>query len=138
MGYRSEVAYVIRFDSREKLDTFIGVQLVKKDEHITQALKELKIVEDGDPILYFYAGDVKWYEGYHDVDAHEDLIDEAVHNFEADALFLRCGEDADDVQEENYGENGVELYDYISINRPTICIDTGTTKPILTEEGELA
>ena len=46
MGYRSEVAYVIRFESKEVMDTFIGVQLVKKDKHTTDALKELEIVED--------------------------------------------------------------------------------------------
>lgn len=138
MGYRSEVAYVIRFESKEVMDTFIGVQLVKKDKHTTDALKELEIVEGGDPLIFFHVDDVKWYESYPDVKAHMDLIDDAVKNYEADVLFLRCGEDADDIQEEAYGMGGVDLYDYISVNRPSICVDTGTTKPILTEEGELA
>ena len=138
MGYRSEVSYVIRFESKEVMDTFIGVQLVKKDTHTTDALKELAIVEGDTPVIFFHADDVKWYDGYPDVKAHMDLIDDAVDNYKADALFLRCGEDADDLEEEAYGEDGVDLYDYISVNRPSICIDTGNTKPILTTEGELA
>jgi hypothetical protein len=138
MGYRSEVSYIIRFEKPEEREAFIGVQLVKKDTHTTDALKELAIVEGADPVIFFHADDVKWYDGYPDVKAHMDLIDDAVDKYKADALFLRCGEDADDLDEEAYGEDGVDLYDYISVNRPSICIDTGNTKPILNEEGELA
>jgi hypothetical protein len=137
MGYRSEVSYVIRFESKEVMDTFIGVQLCKKNGIINEALKELAIVEGADPVIFFHAYDVKWYDDYEDVKAHMDLIDDAVDKYKADALFLRCGDDADDLDEEAYGENGVDLYEYISVNRPSICIDTGNTKPILNENNEL-
>jgi hypothetical protein len=142
MGYRSEVAYAIRFGSKADMDTFIGVQLVKKDEHITEALKELEIADVDNVeefIVFFHADDVKWYPDYPAVGAHTRLYHEAVEMFDdACYLFLRCGEQADDIEEEEGGENGYDLYDYISVSRPHIEVDVGDTKKILTEEGELA
>jgi hypothetical protein len=123
MGYRSEVAYCIQFDKREDMDTWIGLQLVKKDEHITEALKELQLIQSTQPspILFFYASDVKWYEDFPDVQAHMNFLTEATKMFDtASALFFRCGESADDLEEEAYGENGWDLTDYININRPSI------------------
>jgi hypothetical protein len=140
MGYRSEVAYVIRFADKEKLDTFIGVQLVKKDEHITQALKELTQIEttEEQQFLFFHADDVKWYDDYPDVKVHHNFMHDAVDMFEDCAwVFLRCGEQYDDVQEESDGDDAWDLCDFISIQRPSINYDIGNTKPILTEEGEL-
>ena len=140
MGYRSEVGYVIRFASKEDLDTFIGVQVVKKDETVTSALKELALIESTqtEQYLYFYASDVKWYSDYPDVKVHHDFMHSAVEMFEDSAwLFLRCGEQYDDVEEESGGDDGWDLQEFISICRPTINIDVGNTKPILTEEGEL-
>ena len=149
MGYRSEVAYAIRFGSKADMDTFIGVQLVKKDPHITEALKELEIVDGGadfttdEPILFFHADDVKWYPDYPDVGAHTRLYHEAVDMFDdACYLFLRCGEQSDDIEEDEGGKDGWALYDYISVNRPTIQLDMGPTKKLIpteeTEEGVLA
>ena len=144
MGYRSEVAYAIRFGSKADMDTFVGVQLVKKDEHINEALKELEVTEDMDEfVLFFHADDVKWYPDYPDVGAHTRLYHEAVDMFDdACYLFLRCGEQSDDIEEDEGGKDGWALYDYISVNRPTIQLDMGPTKKLIpteeTEEGELA
>jgi len=141
MGYRSEVAYVIKFGDKEKLDTFVGVQLVKKDEVVKEALKELKQIETTgeEQYLYFYANDVKWYDDYPDVQVHHKFMEDAVEMFDDSSwVFLRCGEQADDIQEEADGEDGWDLCDFITISRPTINIDIGNAKPILTEEGELA
>jgi hypothetical protein len=140
MGYRSEVAYVIRFRDKEQLDTFIGVQLCKKDEHITQALGELHQIQttQTEQYLYFYAQEVKWYDDYPDVKAHQKLLEDAVEDYEETAsLFIRCGEQADDLEEDGNGDDCWDLYDYISVNRPSICIDVGNTKPILNENNEL-
>jgi len=140
MGYRSEVAYVIKFKDKTDLDTFIGVQLTKADKDITEALKELTQIEttQTEQYLFFYACDVKWYDDYPDVKVHHKFMEEAVDMFdEACWLFLRCGEQADDIQEESDGEDGWDLSDFISVCRPTISADVGKTKPILTEEGEL-
>jgi hypothetical protein len=139
MGYRSEVAYVIRFNSKADMGVFINVQLVKKDEHITQALKELTQIDTtaDEGLLFFYADDVKWYDSFPEVQAHTQLYKDAVEMFDdACYIFLRCGESVDDVEEEGEGDDCWDLCDYITISRPTISVDTGITKPILNEEGE--
>jgi len=40
MGYRSDVAYVIKFDDIETRDNFVTLMLAKNDKWITQALDE--------------------------------------------------------------------------------------------------
>lgn len=141
MGYRSEVAYCMRFKDQEQLDTFVAVQLCKKNGIINEALKELRQIEtrQTEQYLYFYAPDVKWYDDYEDVKVHHKFMDELVADYEDTAwLFIRCGEQADDLQEESDGEDGWDLTEFITICRPTISLDVGNTKPILNEEGELA
>ena len=141
MGYRSEVAYCMKFKDQAQLDTFVGVQITKADDTITEALKELRQIETTgeNQYLYFYANDVKWYDDYPDVKVHHKFMEDAVDMFEeACWLFLRCGEQADDIQEEADGEDGWDLTEFITICRPTISLDVGNTKPILNEEGELA
>ena len=137
MGYRSEVSYIIRFEKPEEREAFIGVQLVKKDQHITEALKELTKLEDTK--LFFYANDVKWYDGYPDVKSHHDLMNEAVEMFDdAGFMFYRIGEEMDDIDVQSEGDYD-ELWDYLSVHRSIdIDIDTSKLIPILNEEGELA
>jgi hypothetical protein len=54
-------------------------------------------------------------------------------------LFIRCGEQADDLQEDSDGEDGWSLYEFISVCRPSIQldIDFDKLKPILNENNEL-
>lgn len=141
MGYRSEVAYVIKFGDQEKLDTFVALQLTKANGLVNESLKELRQIETtGDmQYLFFYAADVKWYDDYADVQVHHKFMEEAVEMFDDCAwVFLRCGEQADDIQEEADGEDGWDLCDFITISRPTINVDVGNTKPVINEEGVLA
>ena len=58
--------------------------------------------------------DIKWYEGYENVDSHMALF-HSVQPYEdyIDAVYLRIGEDMEDAEEHNYG-NG---YDLASIAR---------------------
>lgn len=137
MGYRSEVAYVIRFKDKTDLDTFVGIQLTKSDEHITQALKELTLVESAQPhpVLYFYADSVKWYDGYKDVEAHHQLMKDAVAMFDDSGWhFMRIGEEHDDVVDECDGDDTDLTWEYLTINRPSICSDVGNTTPLIPTE----
>ena len=140
MGYRSEVAYVIRFGSKTDMDTFVALQLTKADEWITQALKELSVVDadQPNPVLYFYADSVKWYDGYKDVEAHKTLMNEVVELFpDAGWHFIRCGEETDDITDECDGGDTDLTWEYLTINRPTINTDIGDTTPLIpTEEKE--
>ena len=115
MGYRSEVAYVIRFANKEMRDLFVSLQRAKADPHINEALNELVEVENC--LLGYHADWVKWYEGYEGVKAHETLLSDSIDMFNQDEdivgwRFVRLGEESDDnVQEENGDSEG--LYEYV-------------------------
>ena len=137
MGYRSEVAYIIRFKDKEQKDSFIALQLVKQNPDINEALKELKQV--GDDKLFFHVLDWKWYPEYKEVKAHTSLYQDAVELYEDSAyLFYRLGEELEDIEQDDGGDVD-DLWDYLSVHKYiNIDIDTNSIKPILTEEGELA
>jgi len=115
MGYRSEVAYVIRFKDKAMRELFVNLQRAKADKHINEALSELVEVEDC--LLGYHADCVKWYDGYEGVKAHETLMSDSIDMFNQDEdivgwRFVRLGEESDDnVQEEN--GNSDELYEYV-------------------------
>ena len=110
MGYRSDVAYVIRFATEEQRDTF--VELVKhRNDDWTQAILECE-TEYVQPIITFETSDVKWYDDYEDVRAHHALLDWAVELYpEAGYRIIQLGEDG---QEEcNQGGECDDLWDYL-------------------------
>ena len=110
MGYRSDVAYVIRFATEEQRDTF--VQLVKhRNDDWTQAILECE-TEYVQPIITFETSDVKWYSDYEDVRAHNALMEWAVELYpEAGWRIIQLGEDG---QEEcNQGGECDDLWDYL-------------------------
>ena len=137
MGYRSDVAYVVKFKDTEDREAFINLLIVAKDEHITQALKELSKLEDDK--LFFHATDVKWYDGYPDVKAHTQIYLQAVELFEgAGYRFTRIGEELEDIEIEGDGDYD-DLWEYTSVNRSIdVVVDEAQLKPIFTDEGELA
>lgn len=123
MGYRSNVAYVIRFKDKAQCDAFIHLQLAKADKHITEAIGELTRVDEN--VLGFHHDHVKWYDDYEDVMAHHTLMNDALKLFnetptgeevpydeQAGYRFIRLGEEDDDntVDEEGNSEG---LYEYI-------------------------
>jgi hypothetical protein len=136
MGYRSEVSYIVRFKDSEDREAYINMLIVAKNEHTTQALKELSKLENDK--LFFHAEDVKWYDSYPDVVAHTQIYLQAVELFEgAGYRYVRIGEEVEDIEIEEDGEYD-DLWDYTSINRSIdVCVDADKLKPILTTEGEL-
>ena len=122
MGYRSEVAYVIRFKNAEQRQAFINLQRAKADSHINEALDELVEVEDWG--LGYHAEYVKWYSDYPDVKAHETLMKDSIDLFgddnpdtqayhdQAGYRFIRLGEESDDNEDEERG-NSECLYEYV-------------------------
>ena len=70
MGYRSDVAYTIRFKEVGKMVMFMTEA---KSKGLQPALDECKIHEDKLQIN-FHAEGVKWYESYPDVQAHQNLM----------------------------------------------------------------
>lgn len=112
MGYRSDVAYVIKFESFEKRNEFVALMLAKNNGDITQAIGEVKHDYKDNPIITFECTDVKWYPDYADVQAHEYLYKQAHELFGADYRFLTVGEDGAEEFDE-VDEHG-QLYEYIS------------------------
>ena len=98
MGYRSEVAYVIVFETVDKRDTFIELMRAKNDEYINTALKEVKALIGGREIT-FHECQVKWYDGYAEVKAHNQLMENARAIFDAATRFIRIGEETDDMED---------------------------------------
>ena len=116
MGYRSDVAYVIKFNDIETRDNFVTLMLAKNDKWITQAIEECEYRYQDDPVITFEAQDVKWYESYDDVKAHHALMREAVEIYGEEKggrfRFIAVGEDGAEQFDEDDGEG--DLYEYIT------------------------
>lgn len=116
MGYRSDVAYVIKFDDIETRDNFVTLMLAKNDKWITQALDECEYGYDDDPVITFETQSVKWYDSFDDVKAHHQLMREAVEIYGEEKggryRFISVGEDGEESCDENDSEG--DLWEYIT------------------------
>ena len=115
MGYRSDVAYVIKFDDIETRDNFVTLMLAKNDKWITQALDECEYGYDEDPIITFETQSVKWYDSFDDVKAHHQLMRDAVAIYKEKGgryRYISVGEDGEESCDENDSEG--DLYEYIT------------------------
>lgn len=97
MGYRSDVAYAIRFKNKEHRVRFMATQAL--DPEID--LEEFKLVDDTS--VMFYRQDIKWYLEYDYVKAHERLLEDAKEQGCA-WTFCRVGEEIGDIEQD--GEDG--------------------------------
>ena len=133
MGYRSTVAYTIRFETpsydkpeeREdpeeaKSSFYLFLAEAKAKETTALCFSDtdcLEVLEDKLEIRFF-AESVKWYESYPDVACHEALISLSKswvddNNFIGGA-FARVGEDINDNIEEVWGQGE---YGWVGVNR---------------------
>ena len=96
MGYRSDVAYAIRFKNKEHRIRFMAAQAVD----VWIKLEDFSLIDDETVLLsYEY---VKWYPEYEDVIAHTRLLDEAKEQ-DCGWEFCRVGEEGGDVVYESGG-----------------------------------
>lgn len=121
MGYRSDVAYIIEFDSFEDRDTYANLKLaLVPDDPEHQAILECDYGRKDRPVITFKAGDVKWYPSYSDVQAHERLFRDVREVFEtARWRFVALGEDGQ--TEENADDDGGALYDDLYVVHSVQC-----------------
>jgi hypothetical protein len=123
MGYRSDVAYVIVFETVDKRDSFVELMRAKNNEHIDDALKEVGI-EEGEREITFRTKDaVKWYENFPDVRAHENLLKDARELFDATTRFIRIGEETDDVEDAVHDDadwSTGEVWELLDISRSIV------------------
>jgi hypothetical protein len=131
MGYRSTVAYTIRFegddDTKAKQSFYTFIAEAKAKETTAGAFLDEDLIVDEEKLqLRFFADCVKWYESYPDVQCHECLMglsrewadDGDCTNPYIGGAFSRIGEELEDMVEEVWGEGG---YDWISIHRSMHC-----------------
>lgn len=130
MGYRSDVAYKIWFDDVQLRDACIDLVLATNDEWMIKALKECEIgtekrYDSEVPlgVIKFEVEDVKWYEGFDDVEGHSRLIRYAERNFEdsCGARMVRMGESDDDIEYDDFGSTELIDYDDVYVHRTLEC-----------------
>jgi hypothetical protein len=130
MGYRSDVAYTIRFKDKGKMVMFMTEARAKG---LQPALDECQINEDKMHIN-FYAESIKWYESYPEVQMHEALMqlvrdwcegEDHVHvkdggvafqgtPYSLGLVYACMGEDLDDCSEEICGFGD---WDWVKVER---------------------
>jgi hypothetical protein len=114
MGYRSDVAYTIRFvhedDTNNKQSFYLFLAEAKVNAATALCFSDhewLNLqIDEARFRINFDADSVKWYETYPDVQCHEALInlardwDEDTDNHSCIAYeFVRIGENTDDIDE---------------------------------------
>ena len=119
MGYRSDVAYTIRFNSdhdeknKQSFYTFLAEAKSKAATapcFVGREWLDLEI-DEARHRINFACDDVKWYESYEDVKCHEALIELAAewandedNHSEIAYSFVRIGEETDDIEKKNGGD----------------------------------
>ena len=141
MGYRSEVAYTIRFKDEASYRLFIAEAKAKPETAGCFKSDEASVDEcecdDARWAITFYADQVKWYPSYPEVIMHEKLLSQAEEwcdtdthievkegEFEASLapyrlgfIFIRIGEESDDI-EQRYG--GDYEWDWMQVSRQIV------------------
>lgn len=116
MGYRSDVAYAIKFPTLDALNAF-KVSTLFEDKAMREALADCE-TDEKRVLIRFSCKSVKWYESYDDVDSHERLMSAACEEpFKAGVRFVRIGEDYDDVEVRDQGDDMLDAWQYLEIHR---------------------
>lgn len=113
MGYRSDVAYAIKFKSFEERDAYAVSIRLKGDSELTDALGECDLSSTEEPLITFRADAVKWYRGFTWIDAHTQIYQGAEEVYAALYVFVAVGEDGK--TETEYSEDGYEMSNYINV-----------------------
>jgi hypothetical protein len=130
MGYRSDVAYTIRFvddhDTNNEQSFYTFLLEAKANPNCQIALAEVEI-NHKEKAFYFTATDVKWYDNYPTVMSHMAFVKQAEDwscqvsegklHCKIGSMFVRIGEEAND-NEERF--NGDYEHEWMSVSRQII------------------
>ena len=128
MGYRSDVAYTIRFKNKEHRIRFMATAVLGSEIQ----LDEFGLIDD-ETIIFKY-DDVKWYDEYHYVKAHQQLLEDAKEQG-CGWEFCRVGEESGDIEQDGAdgeGDDGeyIECPQTISIVQHLSIYDRSEPYPI--------
>jgi hypothetical protein len=135
MGYRSDVAYKIKFTDEGQWNVFLLEAKSKPETQLCFEDESFTVVHDKQEIR-FWVRDIKWYGEYEDVKCHTELLalcDEYNKRQEevlqgappsitphwASYLFRRIGEQEDDIEDMSGGDpdwDWIELVRYIRVD----------------------
>ena len=115
MGYRSQVAFIIKFKSTQDRDAMWMLYANSDDAQKQEVAQELEH-SYSEPLITYQHDDIKWYEGYEFVTAAHSFMDEAKALFEANYRFIRIGENYEDIEVQDEDYDG-DLWDYIDVHR---------------------
>ena len=130
MGYRSDVAYTIRFvddhDTNNEQSFYTFLLEAKANPKLQIALAEVE-VDEKKQTFTFNAESVKWYETYPDVISHmalvhlaeewADQVREGKLHCKIGVMFFRVGEETEDIEERF---NGDYDHEWMSVSRQII------------------
>lgn len=127
MGYRSDVSFCLQVKEPEQ---FVALMKLKEDSIIKEFLECMWLSED---LLHFHSDHWKWYPDSEK--AFADLMSMATeYDPEMACRFARYGEQADDVDEEAFGDNGWDLdYPYV-VRSLELGFDPSRAKKLIEED----
>ena len=110
MGYRSEVLLAIELPSKQAMYEFVAIAKAGASVEVIEAINDYGMYApehtENVAIIAHY-DHVKWYNSFSDVQAHDHIL-ELASEMRYPTLFLRIGEDADDVENRwVWGDSGV-------------------------------
>lgn len=121
MGYRSDVAIAVAFNTREQMEEVLAVYRIDPRVQKHNVMKEWKLCPDHEPPYMVYAQNaVKWYDSYEDVKAFEHIINvcesfAAVRGFEYLYRLVRIGEEQSDIDVAEGGNDpGYYMSDFLN------------------------
>lgn len=140
MGYRSDVAYIVKFHDEKQPEKvfadYIAFQDWVKNKHTvayndpdlatqTEIKHEHTYVEEvnlirwshKESLMAFQVDDVKWYESFGDVRWHIKLLEKVKEYDTGNYRFVRLGEDYNDVEVEEHAETYFELWELLDVHR---------------------
>ena len=127
MGYRSDVKYVILFKTQDHRNAFhLEAKLVASEvQYGLEVINDFDFHYDEHDVDFPYQirvhyDDVKWYESTPWVDMQEKLMQLARDGYEGAFVFLRLGEEDDDVEQQSgVHDDDIHIYvdNYIELTR---------------------
>lgn len=102
MGYRSDVRIIVSKEGYKELNDYVNKYLKNKNFPYQENIflhPDVKLL--GDDSIYLGWNYLKWYNGYHEIDAVMNGL-EHLKKKDLSYIYARIGEDFTDFEEDNY------------------------------------